>query len=130
MNTYSQKQGKTPFDWRAFLNQSEISDASAKWAESQAKEWVTCACGNQCDIIPRTGSGAPRDAILNQLGGDEGFYAAVSKKDWAEAINFLDMIEVRSAYLIKKEIENIRTKVIQTIKLARSIGIEVDTLVK
>jgi len=130
MQTYSETRGEQPFDWRAFLNQETISDDDAEAAKLRAKEWVTCACGNQCSIIPRRSCGTPHDHTLQDLGGDRGFFGAVKSKNWEEAIQFLDLIEVRSAYLIRKETENFKKDLVKSIELARSLGINIATLIK
>ena len=130
MQTYSETQGKQSFDWRAFLNQETISAADAEAAQARAMTWVTCACGNQCAIIPRTGKGEPLDQVLSNLGGECGFYGAVKSKNWEEAIQLLDLIEVRSAYLIRKETENFKKDLVKSIKLARSLGVDIAALIK
>jgi hypothetical protein len=74
----------------------------------KSENWITCACGNQCDIIPRNGNGKPDDPLLLELGirffgairamlDDEGedFVAA---REYAKKI--LMDIEKRSAELI------------------------------
>ena len=38
--------------------------------DAAANDWVMCACGNQCAVIPRGMTGAPRDALLSSLGRD------------------------------------------------------------
>lgn len=65
-----------------------------------ASNWVTCACGNQCSIIPRDNVGGPKDRELNQLGVD--FYTAVMGYDVGGAKKILHKIEERSASIIKK----------------------------
>lgn len=37
-------------------------------AVNASASWVTCACGNQCDIIPRDDDGSPLDDELYHLG--------------------------------------------------------------
>lgn len=97
--TYAETQGKPPFNWKAFLSNppalwSTEHGAAARLSES----WVTCACGNQCDIIPRNDGNAPEDAELYALGMQ--FTGAVAGGFWFEARTTLAAIERRSAELI------------------------------
>ena len=104
MKTFAEAKGEKPFNWYDELSQDVIT--SSKWGElkEKAKNWTTCACGNQCAIIPRDGSGEPDDAILATLGGGEGFYKAIRTENKADALFWLDAIEKRSEYLIKIEL--------------------------
>jgi hypothetical protein len=63
-----------------------------------ASDWVTCACGNQCAIIPRHFTGAPEDDVLYEEG--KNFYEYVESEDWAKAKETLKKIEERSAEVI------------------------------
>jgi hypothetical protein len=65
-----------------------------------AASWVTCACGNQCSIIPRSMSGMPSDIKLQKLG--QKFFNLVETWRWSDALNTLEEIEVWSAQLIEK----------------------------
>jgi hypothetical protein len=100
--TYSEKLGLEAFDWRIALSARNISDDAWEAYRLKAVDWTTCACGNQCDIIPRMNNGRPHDNILAELGGIHGFYDAISERDKESALDILEMIEIRSAYLIKK----------------------------
>lgn len=62
--------------------------------------WVTCACGEQCAIIPRDGSGKPLDPELAKYG--VGFNAAIEDQDRATARFYLNKIEERASVLIKE----------------------------
>lgn len=97
--TYVEVRGKKPFNWYKALNEKEIDWEDLK---NMASNWVTCACGNQCDVIPRDFKGEPEDSVLSALGGHRGFYGAIIKEDVKEALCFLNLIEVYSAKLIKK----------------------------
>ena len=68
MKTYAETQGKAPFDWNAFLVKESYSYTEVEHAHYLSREWVTCACGNQCDIIPRNYQGMPEDKILQHYG--------------------------------------------------------------
>ena len=112
-DSYSEAEKGWVYDWPAciynlenhFLNEdekAELIDASASW--------VTCACGAQCDIIPRDEyeNGAPKDPILLALGQE--FYEEICNLadktegdgDGDRARKILDQIEKRSATLIKR----------------------------
>lgn len=130
MKTYSETKGNEPFDWRAFLNQEAISEADADDAKRRAQSWVTCACGNQCVIIPRDSLGSPVDEILRKVGGDDGFYGAIKRQNWNQAKHFLDLIEIHSAYLIHKEKDNIEQNLVSAIERARILNIDIEELLK
>jgi len=63
--------------------------------------WVTCACGSLCNVIPnRYGvkSEGPLDERLYQLGSL--FHRNVSDEEWNEAMWTLEAIEIRAMELI------------------------------
>jgi len=129
MQTYSETQGKESFDWNEFLNRENISEDAAEDARLRAKDWVTCACGNQCSVIPRDGEGQPDDYILRTLSAEVGFYGAIRKQNWEEAKNFLALIEIRSAYLIRKETEKVKENFIDALKQLEVLGIKPSDLI-
>jgi|SRR6185437_10517233 len=109
MKTYAETQGKAPLDWNAFLAKESYTYDQLTDARNRASSWVTCACGNQCDIIPRDLDGAPIDAALDDLGSS--FYNAICdmrlylyNKYFEEfrqkAISALHAIEFRSQEII------------------------------
>jgi hypothetical protein len=98
--TYAESKRRKPFDWNKFLSKKNISDRQWDKAEQLAANWVTCACGGQCDVIPRYPRGAPIDNRLCNLGFD--FYCYISSNDIDGAKETLMAIEKRSEYLIKK----------------------------
>jgi len=112
MKTYSETRGEMPFNWTEWLTKQEalVKDNqlldSLEWGEAQkrAKSWVTCACGNQCAVIPRKDDGEPIDTVLLKLGGNQGFYNAIYNLNPTAALHFLSLIEQHSAYLINQEI--------------------------
>jgi hypothetical protein len=129
MTTYSETVGERPFDWREFLTRDKISDIEWDKAYILSKNWTTCACGNQCDIIPRdSDTGRPDDNVLATLGGTNGFHGAIMNKLKEEALQFLELIEIRSGHLIKEFIEDEKAKLKQSIKNAKSFGINVSDL--
>jgi hypothetical protein len=67
--SYAAQHG-TAFDWNAFLAREMESFTYEELAKAAklSKGWVTCACGNQCAIIPRSECHAPWDRELRELG--------------------------------------------------------------
>lgn len=103
MKTFSETKNKKPFDWNAFLIQKEITDKEWKKAKRLAQSWVTCACGNQCSIIPRDNNYIPKDTKLALLGSS--FYKKILNEDVKEAKKILKILETRSIILINQEID-------------------------
>lgn len=95
MKTYSETRNEPPFDWNKALNEDEIN-----WSDltDRAGSWVTCACGNQCDVIPRKECGEPVDSKLARLGLR--FWARISDENLDAAKSILALIEKRAAELI------------------------------
>ena len=99
MNTYSEKKGKTAFDWNEFLdNPPEYLSTEHENASNLAGDWVTCACGNLCNIIPRMDGGRPYDRELESLG--KSFFSEINAADFINAKNTLYLIEKRSQQII------------------------------
>lgn len=113
MIKYSELMREEVFDWNFFLNKKMFTDEELSAAYDLSNEWVTCACGQQCAVIPRRNwDGEPLDGVLKQLGhsfnnaiydmrhhlgiDDEKFDSAVST-----ARNLLLKIEDRSTFLIE-----------------------------
>jgi len=98
MITYTEITGVKPFNWFVALSAKRVSN----WyiLKVKSKSWTTCACGNQCNIIPRTHGGMPVDYELKSLGYL--FHNVVTKKNKKKALEILEQIEIRSAYLIKE----------------------------
>jgi len=111
MKTYAEIQGEPPFNWFNFLSQENISSEEWQDAKIKSSSWVTCACGNQCSIIPRSIYGAPLDNELEALGGGQGFHGAIELKLKGVALEYLKLIEKRSAYLIKNINEEIEREI-------------------
>lgn len=97
MKTYSEKQGNKPFNWREALMDP---GADSFKLSKLAKSWITCACGNQCNIIPRDKHGIPEDRLLADLGSI--FTSCIRRGNYKEALKTLTLIEARSAKLIAK----------------------------
>lgn len=100
--TFAESQGKDPFDWNQFLDRVlkvEISEKEHYNACDLAGNWVTCAVGNQCEIIPRK-EFEPLDPELLSLGRI--FYQLICHTDYYHARIYLRKIEKRSAELIRE----------------------------
>ena len=100
MKTYVETEGKEIFDWNAFLDKEIITEDEWFDAWELAGNWTTCACGNQCDIIPRDTNGSPKDIILYRLGGE--FHCSISSENISKSKDILKLIEERSAFLINE----------------------------
>lgn len=98
--TYAQTREKEPFDWNTFLSQEKTTKDEWERAAELASSWITCACGNQCAVIPRTVSGKPVDKELKDLGLE--FMYAIDDRNKIAAKALLLTIELRSAELIKE----------------------------
>jgi hypothetical protein len=117
MKTYSETKGEKKFNWFGALKELPTEDVASELAD-KAGNWVTCATGNQCSIIPRDEDDQPIDEKLNQLGLDfaedvDTMYhniiygdSSAANKSRRNAIRILRRIEKRSAYLIQLELKN------------------------
>lgn len=109
MQTYMQSVKGKSFNWYKVLKiakglkKTGLDILMLPYLTNKSSSWVTCACGNMCDIIPRNNIGCPFDKELTQLGGK--FHGEVSDRDYTEALNTLDQIEERSEVLIKRIME-------------------------
>lgn len=105
MQTYAEMNGENTFNWNEFLNRPKKEIFGYEWddASSLASSWVTCACGNQCDILPRNREGAPTDGILSHLGIK--FMVKIDNRQRKKALEVLQKIEERSTLLIRELIQ-------------------------
>lgn len=101
--TYAEKRHSRSFDWNEFLKKKTKTPAEIGMAIIYASNWISCACGNQCYIIPRHSNGTPIDEKLFKLGVN--FYISVKKEDWKKAKSRLAAIEKRSTTLINQIIK-------------------------
>lgn len=116
MNTnkiYCQERIEKIIDWWDRIEQIPYVDIKTleNWV-NESNSWVTCACGNQCAIIPRDKMGEPEDYVLFDLGMKfndlmEGVLNIIDDPAALDDnINYLkytlENIEKRSAYLIEK----------------------------
>jgi hypothetical protein len=100
MRTYAETQGQQSFDWNKFLeNPPEKGSEEHLDACDLAEAWVTCACGNLCDIIPRSPlGGCPIDDELESLG--IAFNHSIQDARYYVAKEILAKIERRSEEII------------------------------
>jgi hypothetical protein len=99
MKNYAETKGKEAFDWNKFLeNPPEKGSPEHLDACDLAEAWVTCACGNLCDIIPRSPLGCPIDEKLEMFGGI--FNMDIIAGEWQEAKKTIHWIERRSDEII------------------------------
>ena len=118
LKPYSVEQGRKETNWWAELTILKELELKGKenWTEeerekvadlgAQAGGWVTCACGNQCSIIPRTSNGSPYDGELCSLGIEFSEYVSYHNLRVNRAVDVLEKIEKRSEYLIKEILKN------------------------
>lgn len=99
--TYAESIGDRSFNWFKALSAPKITRVEWKLLHGKASSWTTCACGNQCAILPRDDDGGPDDDRLYYLGIT--FYVRVRRRDRAGAIETLHAIEKRSAFLIAEQ---------------------------
>jgi hypothetical protein len=104
IKTYAESKRRPIFDWNEFLNKEEMANDEWAHAEDLSSSWVTCACGNMCDVIPREKGGRPLDINLDVYGMN--FSDAIENKDKEEAKRILVLIELRSQYLINNYYPN------------------------
>lgn len=96
---YTVNSGKPVFDWRKALKKAiSRKQKRSPSLTAKSKSWVTCACGNQCAVIPRDSAGGPRDNRLNRLGVV--FYEHVSEGRFENGLKTLEEIEKRSSELL------------------------------
>jgi hypothetical protein len=105
MKKYTETQGQESFDWNKFLeNPPEKGSEEHLDACDLAEAWVTCACGNLCDIIPRSPlGGCPLDDKLEFLG--IGFNNSIQDAEYDDAKEILAKIEKRSEEIIAELIK-------------------------
>lgn len=103
MKTYAETMGHKPFNWNRFLARRIAglrTPESDEKAGRVAGDWVTCACGNLCAVIPRyEPNGSPKDQQLFFLGNQ--FMADINGAKWAEAQRTLALIEARSKAILR-----------------------------
>ena len=101
--TYAASVGAKQTNWPRVLK-AAIKNEPTKKRHNELRNlaggWPTCACGNQCAIIPRDGSGTPYDYFLCENGWK--FYTSVLGRAWEDALADWYKIEERAAHLISE----------------------------
>lgn len=92
-------------NWYAELTKDQIDWQHLSFLSGN---WVSCACGNQCAVIPRKTNGQPKDLVLARLGSE--FYSTICSHNSYRALEILHLIEIRSAELIEKIQDGSKTK--------------------
>jgi hypothetical protein len=112
--SYTETKNKKPFNWYRFLNKQTYSHRELVLAIQKSSNWVLCAAGTQCAIIPRGANGEPTDILLSRLGVAfhqrildmlQAIYHSPNDKSMLEwnrqaALRILDQIEERSFELL------------------------------
>jgi hypothetical protein len=117
--SYAQVNGHQVIDWRREL-QLLIDTKESKVKESKvdlnlASDWETCYVGQQSVMIERDFA-TPIDDILEDIGAK--FSKAVEEGNFEEALNIMEMIDIRCEYLLKlKQDEIIKEISITELKL-------------
>lgn len=91
------------WDWYAFLNASkEVKERYYDKAEGLSEDWVTCACGQVCNMLPKVSNlhNIPLDVDARYLGYH--FALQIDNKDWENAKITLDKIESRTIFLLQQ----------------------------
>lgn len=105
MTSYADQHGKWVYDWPEILtrmeNESFTHEEYEEW-RTAADNWVTCACGNQCDELERNEMGQPYDGNLYKLGLQ--FSWRIHQKMPKHARRILTQIERRTQQLLKEKL--------------------------
>ncbi|WP_216726153.1 hypothetical protein [Hymenobacter siberiensis] len=97
--SYLQAKGITPYDWNAFLTAEHRTEEQWNIAKTLSRDWVSCACGSQCNVLPRRHyNGEPKDEMLSELGLN--FMDSIDDGDIIAARQTLADIEERTAFLL------------------------------
>lgn len=93
----------TPY-WTEAIDAAEKRGGFTEEDKDNAREWPTCACGQQDERIPREEYGSPKD---QQLAGDGvSFDQAVWFDDLDLAREVMGRIEARAAVVLAKQEEH------------------------
>ncbi len=89
--------------WGTKIIRAEERGGFTKVNVRDAKDWVTCACGKQNELLPRYPGGAPEDKLLRENGNK--FYNAVLKNEYLKAAMILISIEYRVKKVLAENLE-------------------------
>lgn len=129
IKTFTETREEKTFDWNSALSKDckEINLKESCKLESLAKSWVTCACGNQCYIIPRYNDGRPKDEKLSILGESFHHHAIYPMHRELESSLICDGIEKEECI---KDANKYRLKAIEILKEIEGISLEIITEMK
>ena len=98
---YSETKNLKPINWNDRVNTPVVYQNDIEWYqwEQEAKQWVTCAVGNQCSSIPRNELGVPIDYELQILG--TAFMAYIRNRNLVDAKSTLKAIEDRVTQILR-----------------------------
>ncbi len=112
MKTLCQVEEKKSINWNTIIA-NKLAGKRVRFSQDVLNElagsWVTCACGNQCDVIDRNSWGEPYDDQLRDLGYN--FTSNVEDENWKEAKRNLAAIERRSTVLIREYNKNVQEEI-------------------
>ena len=92
------------FNWYMELDKAikkEPSEDTYLDLRNRSSSWVTCACGQLCNVLPRNLDSAPVDRQLSDLGLD--FADWIYYKNWHKALKILNKIESRTSQLLNEQ---------------------------
>jgi hypothetical protein len=123
---YVESKKHEPFNWFEFLSKENYSYGELSSALFLSKNWITCACGQQCSVIERLPSGEPKDYYLAYLGqifhnaikGMHYFHQLELRPDDLEEYSAIGSFNnyLNLAILILLEIEHRSTELIKEIQ--------------
>jgi len=122
MKTFIEASGKEAFDWNIVLSKHcrEMNSEASNKLKELSCSWVTCACGTQCDVIPRhtfPHTGRPKDERLSTLGDRFHYHGIYPMCREMEQFNFetADGYRLRAIEILK-EIEQRSLEIIKELK--------------
>ena len=92
-----------PYINLGIINPFFITDEKRIIAKRLSNNWVTCACGELCEVLPKIShsNDRPLDKILANLGIK--FHISIKFNDYEEAKEIMDKIELRTSFLLKQD---------------------------
>lgn len=117
MKSHATVKGHQIIDWKKVFNQyksSSVVDASERNEYLKLiASWDTCPCGQAPAILPRTSdtNSAPVDNILTDLG--KAIYRAFEAGNYDEALNLLDLINIRVKFLLKEAVAEAKAQIVE-----------------
>lgn len=107
--SYAAATGNITTDWPRVIERLDtMSEEELTKYFDLAMNWPTCACGNQCAIIPRDRAGAPVDNSLVTDGSR--FPWALDARDKVRARFYWQAIEARAAIVVAETLAQLNVK--------------------